>query len=92
MEVVFAHLKQDIRDNLFETTIPAEKILGLDDRVKNGVSIPMSALESALSLYEEINRRLPDYLPQFYSAAASIINGNYVEPRLSDDDEDNLPF
>jgi len=92
MEYVFTHLKQDIRDHIFETAIPAEEILGLDDRVTNGVSIPMSALEDALSLYEEIQQKLPEYLPQFYSAAATIINSNYIEPQVSVAEEDELPF
>ncbi len=92
MEYVFTHLKQDIRDNLFESAIPADKILGLDDRVTNGVPIPMSSLEDALSLYEEIRQKLPDFLPQFYSAAATIINGNYVEPQVISAEEDELPF
>ena len=92
MENVFAHLKQDIRDNLFETAIPADKILGLDDRVVNGVSILMSSLEGALSLYEEIRQKLPDYIPQFYSAAATIINRNYVEPQIINAEDDELPF
>jgi|GEM_PF-6609395 len=92
MEYVFTHLKEDIRDNLFESAIPADKILGLDDRITNGVPIPMSSLEDALSLYEEIRQKLPDYLPQFYSAAATIINGNYVEPQVISSEEDDLPF
>ncbi len=92
IEYVFNHLKQDIRDHLFETAIPAEIILGLDDRVTNGVSIPMSALEDAISLYEEIQQKLPDYLPQFYNAAATIINRNYIEPQVIDVEDDEIPF
>jgi len=92
IEYVFTHLKLYIRDHLFETVILAEKILGLDDRVTNGVSIPMSALEDALSLYEEIQQKLPDYLPQFYSAAATIINRNYIEPQVIDVGDDEVPF
>lgn len=92
MEHVFTHLKQEIRNNLFESAIPADKILGLDDRITNGVPIPMSSLEDALSLYEEIRQKLPDYLPQFYSAAATIINGNYVEPQVIGTENDDLPF
>jgi hypothetical protein len=52
----------------------------------------MSAWEDALSLYEEIQQRLPDYLPQFYSAAAAIINGNYIEPQVIDLGVDDIPF
>ncbi len=91
MEYVFKHLKRDIRDNLFETEIPANKILGLDDRITNGVPIPTWALDDALSLYEEIQHKLPDYLPQFYSAVATIINGNYIEPQEDVGDFD-IPF
>lgn len=92
MEDVFTHLKHYIRDHLFEKAIPAEEILGLDDRVTNRVSIPMSALENALSLHEEIQEKLPDFLPQFYSAAATIINENYIEPQVFDAVEDEPPF
>lgn len=91
MEYVFTHLQQDIKDHIFETAIPAEKILGLDDRVINGVSISMSALEDSLLLYKEIQQKLPDYLPQFYSAAATIINSNYIDPHIVDI-EDAPPF
>lgn len=91
-EYAFNHLKQNISDNLFESAIPAEKIFGLDYHVINGVSIPMPALEDALSLYEEIQKKLPDFLPQFYSAAATIINRNYIEPYAINEDDGELPF
>lgn len=91
MEVVFNHLKQDITNNLFETSVPADKILGLDDRITNSISIPMESLEKALSLYEEIKTNLPDFLSQFYSATANIINNNYIEPPVLDEN-DELPF
>jgi hypothetical protein len=92
IEYIFTHLKQDIRDHLFETTMPAEEIFGLDDRVTNINSIPISAIEDALSLYEEIQQNIPEYLPQFYSASANIINSNYIEPQVSDFGDDEPPF
>jgi hypothetical protein len=92
MEHVFAHLKQVIKDNLLESEISADKILGLDDRVVNGVLIPMSSLECVLSLYEEILQNSPEYIPQFYSATATIINGNYEEPRRIGAEDDELLF
>lgn len=92
VEYVFTHLKQDIKDNLFETAIPADKILGLDGRVTNEAPIPISAWEDALSLYEDIKQKLPQYLPQFYSAAATIINKNYFEPKPLDEENDDIPF
>lgn len=94
MKVVFNHLKQDITNNLFETSVPADKILGLDDRITNHVSIPMESLEKASLLHEEIKTNMKDFLIQFYSAAANIINNNY-EPStetLSIDENDELPF
>lgn len=95
MKVVFGNLKQDIIRYLFKTSVPAEDILGLDDRVTSLAPIPMDALEAALSLYEEIKVNMPDYLPQFYDAAASVINNNYLvvtsgTPVL--DEDDDLPF
>lgn len=81
-----------MRDHLFETSISADKILGLDDRVVNEISIPISAWEETQLLYEEIQQKLPDYLPQFYNAAAAIINTNYVEPQVFAQEYDEVPF
>lgn len=92
MKVIFGSLNQDINDNLFKRELPAERIFGLDKRVENRLPISMSALESALSLYEEIDSKLPEYLPQFYSAAASIVNENYVDPQMSSNNYDDIPF
>ena len=92
MEIIFDHLKQDIRDHIFEVSVPADKILDLDGRVTNGVSIPTTALENALSLYEEIQKKLPEYLPQFYNATTLIINRNYIETQVIQEDDDQLPF
>lgn len=92
MEVVLDGLKKYIIGHIFETEVSAERVLDLDGRVTNGVSIPMVALENALSLYEEIQQRVPSYLPQFYDTAASIINRNYIEPQEDEEDDDRMPF
>lgn len=92
MEILFAHLKQEIADNLFEKEISAEKILELDNRITNGAPIPISALENVLSLYEEIKKKMPEFLPQFFNAAANVINTNFVEPQETLPDDDDLPF
>ena len=94
IQVVFDTLKEDITNNLFAISVPADKILALDDRVDNLTSIPMEALEKALSLYEDIKNNMPDFLNQFYRASADIINGNYVEPVIGFEslEDDDLPF
>ena len=89
IQIIFSNLNQEIENNLFEIEILADKILGLDDIVINLIPIPMAAWEDALMVYEDIDKRLPDYLPQFYRAAATIINGNYIEQNLVDD---GIPF
>jgi len=68
--------------------------LGLDDRVTNLTPIPIVSLEKALSFYEEIKNNMPDFLPQFYSEAANIINRNYTKPTVKflDLDDEDLPF
>lgn len=92
MEIIFERLKQDITEHILELEIPAAIIFGrIDDRVTNGTSIPMEALENALALYEEIKENYPEYLSQFYNAAASIINENYVEPQEPVNDSE-MPF
>ena len=91
METIFSQLKEAIMRNLFALEIAAREFLELDNRVKNLSSIPMTALEQVYSLYEEIMLKFPDYLPQFFSVTATIINSNYVEPPATAD-EDDLPF
>ena len=49
----------------------------------------MTAWENALTVYEDIYKRLPDYLLQFYRAAATVINENYIDPKLVNDE---IPF
>ncbi|MCL2827451.1 MAG: PIN domain-containing protein [Oscillospiraceae bacterium] len=77
MEVIFSHLKDDIMKNIFATSVPANEVLELDGRISNLIPIPMETLEKVSQLYEEIKANMPDFLPQFYSATANIINGNF---------------
>lgn len=92
VDFIFSHLKQLIANHLFELGISAEKVIEMDAGITSGVQIPMCALENALSLYEEILKKLPEYMPQFLSATASILNGNFSEPHTAIVDEDDLPF
>jgi hypothetical protein len=87
---MFYGLREVIENNLFEVEIPADNVFVLGDNIVNDFSIPINFLQDALSLYDEIRDRMRDYLPQFFSTAANIVNRNYKEPQSTDDDE--VPF
>jgi len=88
IKVVFQNLETVIETHLFDKYIQAESVFGLDDRVVGEYQVPMTAIEVAYNLHEEVKRIYPDYLEQFYSAVASVFNNNYVEPSVAWDDED----
>lgn len=94
MKAVFDNLGEVIENYLLEQSISADKVLELDDRVIDGdVNIPLEALENVMKLYKKMKKDYPDYIQQFYSVAANIINRNYREPpKEIDDDDFNLPF
>lgn len=98
IQTVFENLGNIILSHLFETGIPASVVLELDNRITDTeYSIPLSSLEDAVKLYNEILEQYPDYLEQFFSAAANIINQNYKEPVIvhnsfEEVDDDELPF
>ncbi len=91
VKVVLGGLKKYVSEHIFDTTVQAFDILALDDRVTNGmVSISMSDVEEVIKLHDEIQTKYPDYIEQFYNAAASVINRNYIAPPVEDDND--LPF
>ena len=93
MKVIFGGLYNDINRFIFNKFVSAENVFALDDRLINGMeAIPMEALESAYRLHEEIKRKFPDYLTQFYGIAAEIFNTNYVEPTTETTETGFLPF
>lgn len=95
MEVVLNGLKNNITKHIFDEYVSAKDIFALDDRVKNGnVSISITELEDAYKLVEEIKKKYPEYLKQFYTAAANIFNNNYEAPPMSFEDigDSDLPF
>ena len=99
MESVFDRLETVIQDHIFETDLPASAVLDLDNRVVDAKrKIPMSSIDEAAKLKREIEDLLPDYLPQFYSAAAAFINQRYIIPAQSQspfanfDEDGELPF
>lgn len=97
MRAFFAELRKDIAEHIFETSVPASKILDLDGRIADGdMEIPMQSLENALRIYQAVLKNYPQYSDQFFEAAAKIFNRNFKAPpppfyELVDDDGD-LPF
>ncbi len=92
MQVIFNGLKKDILNHIFDESVPAQEILALDDRIANGnANIPIAALESAMRLYDDIKAIYPDFINQFYSTSANIINQNYIEQQV-DVGDDEIPF
>lgn len=92
MEYIFAKLKNNIEQHLFDKNIWACQIFGLDDRMTDGESkVSIGSLEKALKLYEEIKTVYPNYLSQFYSTAASIFNENY-SPNYDLNGDNDIPF
>ena len=55
-------------------------------------TVPIDRLESAWRLYVEIREQYPEYLNQFYTAAANMFNRNYIEPQDVIVVDDDLPF
>lgn len=92
--------KIDIKDNsyyksIFDEYVSATDIFSLDDRVKNGnAGISITELEDAYKLVEEVKKKYPEYLKQFYSTTANIFNNNYEAPCINfeDSDDSDLPF
>lgn len=89
---IFERLQNVVDKNIFESSINASAVLGIDDRITDKyTSIPMEAIEDALNLYKEIKKKYPNYLEQFFEATAKILNSNYVEP-IAEVEIDDLPF
>ena len=98
VQTVFENLGTVLLSHLLETDLPASVVLDLDNRITDtNYQVPISALENAGRLYNDMLEQYPDYLVQFFSAAATIINQNYKEPAVTQNlyeevDDDELPF
>lgn len=92
MQEIFNGLRNNISNHIFDESVPAYDILGLDDRLTNGnINIPIVSLENMMKLYDEIKAEYPDLINQFYSTSANIINQNYIMQAVEGDDGE-LPF
>lgn len=99
VKTMFFTLKETLHQNYLISSIPASTVLGLDKRVQDtGYSIPTAAIDNAVKLYEDMLEKYPDYIEQFYSVAARMINQNYRWQNETssdlelDDDDGELPF
>jgi len=90
----FTGLRSDISSHIFESSVPATKVLDFDGRVADAdAEIPIKNLENALSIYQRVLSNYSQYSEQFFEAAAKILNRNYVEPKVfTDINDDDLPF
>ena len=94
MKYVFSGLETLLASKLFDQTISPVVVFEIEPFTVNyNYSIPTTALEDLLKLYQEIQKNYPQYIQQFYGAVANIVNDNYVAPPILLDDMDNqLPF
>ena len=93
MEIVFGDLKRTINEHIFECSVPAFRVIDLDGRLADDKGISMEKVEDALRLYEDVLKKYPDYIEQFYSATAIIINRSYKETTNTYEEiDDDLPF
>ena len=93
IEAVFKELQSIVLAHLFDQGISALELFGENGRISNGkVDIPISALESAVHLHDKFCQKYPDYMQQFYSTAANILNQNYRKPFIEVDNDEELPF
>ena len=92
IKLIFSSLKKDIDKHMFENQINAHSILDLDDRIKDLNPIPMQALEAANELYEDIQKRYPDFMEPFLNAVCNIMNKNYDIGNTPQSNDDELPF
>jgi hypothetical protein len=92
IEIIFKNLKNAVLAHLFEESVSAQDALvGID--LENGeVEIPISHLQKAQKVYEEILQEFPQFLPQFYLVAEKIFNRNFKVNLSTFDDDGDIPF
>lgn len=89
----FSGLEKIINNHILEKSVLTEEVFDAIDGASPVMhTVPISALEQALRLYEEIKEKYPEYVNQFYSAVVSMFNRNYVNPENTNNPDDELPF
>lgn len=90
MDAVFGNMETVLINHIFETDVTASEVFDLDGRINDTVyRIPMQNIEDAIELFNYIKADYPNFLKQFFSATAVIVNRNYVE---ADSFCDDIPF
>ena len=93
MGLFFSGLEKIIDNHILEKSVLTEEVFDAIDGASPVMhTVPISALEQALRLYEEIKEKYPEYVNQFYSAVVSMFNRNYVNPENTINPDDELPF
>ncbi len=76
---VISRLSSILDAHIFDENIDLMEVLDFDGRVVRAASIERYKLQNLDALNAEILATAPNYLPQFYSAVASIFNKNYTD-------------
>lgn len=93
IEAVFKDLKSIVLTHLLDQSVSASEVFGGNGQISNGkADIAISALESVMHLHDKFRQKYPDYMQQFYSTAANILNQNYRKPFIEIDNDEKLPF
>ena len=93
MALFFLGLQKIISNHILEKSVLTEKVFPASDGFSPVMhSIPIDVLEKALSLCDEIKEKYPEYVNQFYSAVVNMFNRNYVNPDITINPDDVLPF
>ena len=91
--VFYEELEKILNIHMLEKSIMTEEVFSVISSFSPVIySIPIEILERNLSLYKEIKEKHSDYINQFYSAAVSMFNLNYVKPAENIESDDELPF
>lgn len=96
----FPLLEEQYITHYLQMEIPAKTLFSFDGKIsKEHYPIPIVAVDKLLQLYKEVTETYPNLLEQFFTAVATELNQNYVEPRpaspvgiLGIDDDAELPF
>lgn len=95
IKMFFSKLRSYIFEHIFNQSVNATDIINFDGRIEDGnVDILLEDLERVSTLYEKVVKKYPQYIEQFYTAVAKILNQNYrtPAPQFAATTNDELPF
>ena len=93
IEMILMRLPGIVKQNIFNESITAQELFGGDENIiSTNVGISLAFIERAIEIHNEVAKRFPDLLQQFYHTVADILNKNYVAPKPIIGNDDELPF